>query len=213
MRVVSTAHPLGFSFADENLPRGAQEAGTGEIGRWTRSSAKEALPGSLQETSCVSWAGHSAVLHTGGRHPWVNPAFIRCNAVSAYKNKGSLRLPWGPRLRTPHGKSEMIILAKRSSVMVLVRHRSSIVKAAVSKRPQHSLPLHPLPFPARSRLWVGISEERSLQTPLTGAHARLKQLTKNPSAAVQAKTSCPKDSQCCARTSSARHGSAEGERC
>lgn len=76
--------------------------------------------------------------------------------------------------------------------MVLVRHHSCIVKAAVSKRPQHSLPLHPLPFPARSRLRVGSSQEQSLQTPLTGAHERLKQLTKNPSAAVQAKPHAPR---------------------
>ena len=78
-----------------------------------------------------------------------------------------------------------MILAKGSSATVLVRHRSCALKAEVSRRPRHSLPLHSLPFPASSRLGVGSSQERCLQTLLAGAHARLKQLAKSPSAAVQ----------------------------
>lgn len=117
---------------------------------------------------------------------------MRRNAVSLYKNKGSLRLPWGPHPRARHGKSQVMILAKGSSVMVLVRHRSCTLKAEASKRPRHSLPFHPLPFLASSRLQVGSSQEWFLQTPLAGAHARLKQLTKSTSAAAQAKPPAPR---------------------
>lgn len=71
--------------------------------------------------------------------------------------------------------------------MVLVRHHSCTLKAEMSKRPQHSFPLQPLPFPTSSQLRVGSTQEWCLQTPLSVAHTRLKQLMESTSAAVRAK--------------------------
>lgn len=112
--------------------------------------------------------------------------------MSLYKYKGSQHLPWGSSPQASHGKSEMMILTKGISVMVLVRHHSCTLKTEASKRPWHSLPLHPLSFHISSRLQVGSSQEWCLQTLLTVAHTRLKQLTRSTSAAVRAKLHAPR---------------------
>lgn len=112
--------------------------------------------------------------------------------MSLYESKGSLRLPWGPHPRALQGKSERVILAKGSSVMVLVRDCSCTLKAEASNRSRHSFPLHSLPFLALSRLQVSSSQEWCRQTLLARAHARLKQLPKSTSAAAQAKPPAPK---------------------
>lgn len=112
--------------------------------------------------------------------------------MSLYKHKESLHLPWGPHPQPPNTKLEIMTLAKGSPVVVLVRHHSCTHKAEENKRPRCSLPLHPLSFPLWSWLWVGSSQEQCLQTLLAGAHKRLKQLSKSPSAALWAKSSCPR---------------------
>lgn len=71
--------------------------------------------------------------------------------------------------------------------MVLVRHHSCTLKGEMSKRPQHSFPLQPLPFPTSPQPQVGSTQEWCLQTPLAVAHARLKQLMESTPAAVWAK--------------------------
>lgn len=71
--------------------------------------------------------------------------------------------------------------------MVLVRHHSCTLKAEMSKRPRHSFPLQPLPFPTSSQLQVGSTREWCLQTPLAVAHTKLKQLMESTSAAGWAK--------------------------
>lgn len=71
--------------------------------------------------------------------------------------------------------------------MALVRHHRCTLKAEMSKRPQHSFPLQPLPFPTSPQLQVGNTQEWCLQTRLTVAHTKLKQLMESTSAALWAK--------------------------
>lgn len=79
-----------------------------------------------------------------------------------------------------------MILAKGNSVTVLIGHRSCTLKDEMNKRPRHSFPLQPLPFPTSPQLQVSRTQEWFLQTPLAVAHTRLKQLMETTSAAVWA---------------------------